>query len=1151
VHSEFSLVDGLCRIPDLLEKTAQLKMPALALTDHNNLFAMVKFYQECVDAGIKPIFAAQVQIEDAQLVLLCQNDEGFSNLKQLISYSYLNRTPHGDAVISKDYLKEKSAGLIALSAAQEGDVGRALLADQSAQAQQCIQFWQSIFPNRFYIELQRIGKPQEEFYIQQALKLAQKFCVPIVATNNVCFIQPNEFDAHEARVCIHAGQMLNDPKRVSEYTAQQYLRSPAEMQALFADLPEALENSVEIAKRCNVSLKLYDVHLPHFPVPSEMTIESYLQQQAMNGLKKRFGQIKDAYQERLDTELKVINNMGFAGYFLIVADFIQWAKEQGIPVGPGRGSGAGSLVAYVLGITDLDPLQYDLLFERFLNPERVSMPDFDIDFCMDRRDEVIEYVTHRYGRDSVSQIITFGTMAAKAVVRDVGRVLGHPYGFVDKIAKLVPFELGITLEKALIDEKILKELYDQDEAVHDLIDLALQLEGIARNAGKHAGGVVIAPGKLTDFTPIYCESGSEQLVCQLDKDDVETIGLVKFDFLGLRTLTIIDWAARAINQFREEKLDITQIPLDCPKTFALLQACQTTAVFQLESRGMKDLIKRLQPDTFEDIIALVALFRPGPLQSGMVDDFINRKHGRARVEYPHPSLKAILEPTYGVILYQEQVMQIAQTLSGYSLGSADILRRAMGKKKAEEMAQQREIFVKGAVENGVPANTATSIFDLVEKFAGYGFNKSHSAAYALLAYQTAYLKAHYPAEFMASVLSSDMDNTDKVVMLIEECRILNLEILPPHINHSVHHFIARNSQIIYGLGAIKGLGEGAIESIIESRNKDGVFKDLFDFCKRIDLRKNNRRALEALIKAGALDDFAPHRALLLASLEKAIQLAEKASKDAAVGQSDLFADSSDTQATPDLVPAPIWSDAQRLLGEKTTLGLYLTGHPITEFLPELKRFISCRIANVRSEPDKKITLAGFLTSLRIVKTKQGKRMGIATIDDQSARMDITLFNNEFEKYRELLQTESLLVVQGVVMHDEYSGGLRMRVSEVYDMNMARQHFIQRLSLKIEPEIAKENIVEQLIEILKPYCPGKCPVFIQYTKENAQAELKLGENWRVTPDAHLLKMLRDWLGHDQVSLEYNAALSTTDNFAAKNSRQYPRSNTPKSSTPEYY
>ncbi len=1121
LHSEFSLQDGLCRIPDLLEKTAKFQMPAIALTDQNNLFAMVKFYSESLDVGVKPIFAAQVNIAQehhySQLVLLCQNDIGFAHLKQLISSSYLQREDNHVPVIQKYELAQKAEGLIALSCAQDGDIGRALLADQMALAEQCAQFWQSIFPDRFYIELQRLGKPQEELYISHALKLAQKFQLPIVATNNVRFLEQNEFDAHEARVCIHAGQLLADPKRVSAYTPQQYLRSPYEMQQLFQDLPAAIENTVEIAKRCNVSLKLFDIHLPDFPVPNEMTVESYLHEQSMIGLEKRCVN-GDVYLDRLNTEIEVINNMGFAGYFLIVADFIQWAKDQGIPVGPGRGSGAGSLVAYALGITDLDPLQYDLLFERFLNPERVSMPDFDIDFCMDRRDEVIEYVTQRYGRDSVSQIITFGTMAARAVVRDVGRVLGHPYGLVDKIAKLVPFELGMTLDKALVDEKMLKELYDQDEEVHDLIDLALKLEGLARNAGKHAGGVVIAPGKLTDFTPIYCESQGEQLVCQLDKDDVETIGLVKFDFLGLRTLTIIDWACRAINQYREEKLDIAHIPLDCKKTFSLLQACMTTAVFQLESRGMKDLIKRLQPDTFEDIIALVALFRPGPLQSGMVDDFINRKHGRAKVEYPHPSLKAILEPTYGVILYQEQVMQIAQTLSGYTLGGADLLRRAMGKKKPEEMAQQREIFVKGAVERGVAATIATNIFDLVEKFAGYGFNKSHSAAYALLAYQTAYLKAHHLAEFMASVLSSDMDNTDKVVMLIEECRIMKLEILPPNINHSEYQFKARNCEIIYGLGAIKGLGAAAIESIIESRAQ-GPFKDLFDFCQRIDLRKNNRRAMEALIKSGALDDFAPHRAILFASLDKAIQLAEKTAKDSALGQGDLFSDSSQTPVDPELIVANVWSDAQRLAGEKATLGLYLTGHPITEFLPELSRFITCRITQVRPEPDKKITIAGFLIGLRVVKTKQGKRIAIATLDDQTARIDVTLFNNEFEKYRPLLQSDTLLVVQGIVAHDEYSGGVRMRVSEVFDINTARGQFVQRLLLKIDQHLVKEDLVAQLMEKLKPYSQGKCPVFIQYLQNNAQAQLKLGDAWRINPDESLLKTLRDWLGHDQVSLEY--------------------------------
>jgi DNA polymerase III subunit alpha len=1128
IHSEFSISDGLCRIPDLLEKTAQLGMPALALTDQNNLFAMVKFYREALDVGVKPIFAAQVNIMDdekspSHLVLLCQNDVGFLNLKELISHSYLQRKGNGVPVISKSYLKEKAAGLIALSAAQEGDIGRAILASQIPQAKQCLQEWLEIFPNRFYIELQRTQKPQEEIYIKQALQLAQDFHVPIVATNNVRFLTADEFDAHEARVCIHAGQLLNDPKRQKEYTPSQYLRSASQMQQLFADLPESLINTVEIAKRCNVSLKLFDVHLPNFPVPDGLSIETYLQQQSLQGLARRLALHPTAqesvYQERLQTELTVINDMGFAGYFLIVADFIQWAKDHHIPVGPGRGSGAGSLVAYALGITDLNPLQYDLLFERFLNPERVSMPDFDIDFCMDRRDEVIDYVTRRYGRESVSQIITFGTMAARAVVRDVGRVLGHPYGFVDKIAKLVPFELGITLDKALTDEKMLKELYDTDEEVRDLIDLALRLEGIARNAGKHAGGVVISPGKLTDFTPIYCEPQSEQLVCQLDKDDVETIGLVKFDFLGLRTLTIIDWAVHAINQYREEKLDITQIPLDCKKTFGLLQACQTTAVFQLESRGMKDLIKRLQPDTFEEIIALVALFRPGPLQSGMVDDFINRKHGRARVEYPHVTLKTILEPTYGVILYQEQVMQIAQTLAGYTLGGADLLRRAMGKKKAEEMAEQREVFVKGSVERGVAANVATYIFDLVEKFAGYGFNKSHSAAYALIAYQTAYLKAHYPAEFMAAVLSSDMDNTDKVVMLVEEARMLKLEVLPPNVNQSEYRFVARNQQIIYGLGAIKGLGEAAIESIVAAKHQDGAFNDLFDFCQRIDLRKVNRRALEALVKSGALDELAPHRAILLASMEKAMQLAEKKNKDELLGQSDLFAAFESGNEKQDLIEVQPWSDAMRLQGEKATLGHYLTGHPITDFLPELTQFITYRIAAARPEPDKKVTIAGFLTAQRVVKTRQGKRMAIVTLDDQSARMDVTLFNNEYEKYRIFLQEDALLIAQGVIMNDEYSGGLRMRVDQILDINSARNHFVKRLLIKVDAQMAQPTFSEQLATKLQPFCPGKCPVYVEYTQAGASAELKLGDTWRVNPDEDLLQQLRDWLGMHQVALEY--------------------------------
>ncbi len=808
--------------------------------------------------------------------MLARNQPGYVTLTELVSRGYQEGQHQGIPMLQKEWIAENHAGLIALSAAMQGDIGAALLAENRAQARACAEFWSGLFPDSFYLELQRVGKPDEERYIGLAVELAAELDLPVVATNDVRFLNPSDFDAHEVRVCIHQGRVLDDSRRPKDYTNQQYLRSAEEMTELFADIPEALQNSVEIAKRCTVELRLGENFLPDFEVPEGMTLADYFKQASREGLEERlqqhppvgkgsFEENRKVYDERLEIELNVIVQMGFPGYFMIVADFIQWAKNNDIPVGPGRGSGAGSLVAYALKITDLDPIEFDLLFERFLNPERVSMPDFDIDFCMERRDEVIDYVARHYGRDHVSQIITYGSMAAKAVIRDVGRVMGHAYGFVDRLAKLIPFEIGMTLDKALKESQELKDLYDSEEDVKQLIDMARALEGISRNAGKHAGGVVIAPTKLTDFSPLYCEQGGGNLVTQFDKDDVEAVGLVKFDFLGLRTLTIIDWALQTINRQRAAKgeppVDISQIPRDDQASYELLKNAQTTAVFQLESSGMKALIKKLKPDCFDDIIALVALFRPGPLESGMVDDYINVKHG-AKAEYAHPLLEPILKPTNGVILYQEQVMQIARELASYTLGGADMLRRAMGKKKPEEMAKEREKFMSGAVANQIDAGIATYVFDLMEKFAGYGFNKSHSAAYALVAYQTAWLKAHYPAAFMAAVMSSDMDNTDKVVVLIEECREMKLQICPPDINLSDFRFTVNDKgQIVYGIGAIKGVGENAIDDLLKERNVNGPYSGLYDLCKRVDLRKVNRRVLEALIKAGALDSIdrtAPH-----------------------------------------------------------------------------------------------------------------------------------------------------------------------------------------------------------------------------------------------------------------------------------------------------
>ncbi len=1143
LHTEYSMVNGIVRIKPLISAVSEAGMPAVAVTDQYNLFAMVKVHKAASAAGVKPIFGVDLRIYNDEepekpfsLVLLCQNNEGYRNLTRLVSRTYKEGQQRGVPYCHFDWLEGNTAGLIALSGGRTGDMGQALLVENAALARTRLARWQALFPDRFYLELQRTGRPGEEDYLHAAVALALEAAVPVVATNDVHFLKAEDFEAHEARVCINEGRTLDDPRRPHNFSEQQYLRSPEEMAELFSDIPEALANTVEIAKRCNVEVKLGTYYLPQFPIPDGMTMDEFFTAEAQKGLEARldflldrdapdFAEKRKPYDERLKFELDIINQMGFPGYFLIVADFIQWAKKNGIPVGPGRGSGAGSLVAYALTITDLDPLEYDLLFERFLNPERVSMPDFDVDFCMENRDKVIDYVADHYGRDQVSQIITYGTMAAKAVVRDVGRVLGHPYGFVDKIAKLIPFELGMTLTKALEQEPLLKERYDNEEEVQALIDLALSLEGVTRNAGKHAGGVVIAPSALTDFTPLYCEEGGGNLVTQFDKDDVEGVGLVKFDFLGLRTLTIIDWALDNIEEQKgqDARPDIAAIPLDDAASFRLLKACQTTAVFQLESRGMKDLIKRLQPDCFEDIIALVALFRPGPLQSGMVDDFINRKHGRAAVEYPHPDLEPILNPTYGVILYQEQVQRIAQVLAGYTLGGADLLRRAMGKKKPEEMAKQREIFTTGAVERGVEEATATYIFDLMEKFAGYGFNKSHSAAYALVSYQTAWLKAHYPAAFMAAVMSADMDNTDKVVTLIDECEHMKLALAAPSVNASRYKFAVVDDQTIrYGLGAIKGLGQAAIEGIVAEREVNGPYKDLFDFCRRVDLRKVNRRALETMIRAGALDGLGPNRASLMVSLTDALKTAEQHERDNDMGLQDMFgfAAQEDSGEADQMTVVEEWDERRRLDGEKETLGLYFSGHPIDQYLSELKNFISCRIAELRPDKPQSVTIAGLVTGLRTMKTKRGDLMAFITLDDRSGRFEVPLFAEAFNTHREKIEKDQILVVSGDVAEDAYSGGMKMTVREVYDLSQAREHFGKRLRICVQANHAGQSFAANLRRLLAPYREGACPVVIDYQRADLSAPIPLGKEWRIRPTDELLLSLHKQLSEaDKVELEY--------------------------------
>ena len=1161
MHSEFSLIDSMIRIKPLMKALQAEQMPAIALTDQSTMSGMIKFYKAAQSAGIKPIcgcdvFIAETTEADAtisRMTLLAMDSKGYLNLTELVSRSFQEGQIDGKAIIQKQWLADKSEGLIVLSGAAEGEIGRALINRGVAEAEQILRYWIGLFGDRFYLEVQRTGRQYDEDCLHLSAQLAQLAKVPIVATNDVMFVSAEDFEAHETRVCINQSMTLDDPRRLKAYSNQQYLRSAEEMQALFVDLPSALENSVQIAKRCNLDIQLGHYSLPNFPVPDGLTMDEFFGKVSRDGLEKRLKVILDAtdpkYQEqrkifddRLEFELNIICQMGFPGYFLIVMDFIRWAKDNDIPVGPGRGSGAGSLVAYVLEITDLDPLKYDLLFERFLNPERVSMPDFDIDFCMDNRDRVIEYVSQTYGKDAVSQIITFGTMAAKAVVRDVARVQGKPFGLADKLSKLIPFEVGITLSKAVEQENTLREFIENNDEVQEIMDMAYQLEGLTRNVGKHAGGVVIAPTKLTDFSPLYCDADGSGLVTQYDKNDVEDAGLVKFDFLGLKTLTVVDWAMGMINERRkakgEEAIAIETIPLADEPVYKLLQGAETTGVFQLESRGMKDLIKRQLPSNFEDIIALVALFRPGPLQSGMVDDFINRKHGRAQLAWPHEdyqldSLRPVLEPTYGIILYQEQVMQIAQVMAGYSLGEADMLRRAMGKKKPEEMAKQRSGFLAGSVANGIDEGLAGNIFDLVEKFAGYGFNKSHSAAYALVAYQTAWLKHHYPAEFMAAVLSADMQNIDKIVIFVEECRRMELPLNLPNVNESHYKFTVNSAnQVVYGLGAVKGVGEGPVAAIIEARETSGDFKDLFDFCKRVGSKKINKRVLEALVASGALDDLVPNkeRSVLYSAIPDAVQSADQSERNSDAGMMDLFGEiaaTADDAASLELayerhITTRSLTLKQRLKGEKDTLGLYVTGHPIDSYDHELGRFLRCRLDQLMAKKDKQ-WIAGLVVASRTMKTKRGKTIAFLTLDDRRARIDVALFGDTYEKYRELLQTDRLLIVEGEVSEDDYSGGLKVSAQQILTMPQARTVFSKGLRLSIAPDFAQGKGLQQLLGILSPHqVYGDKPAAkleLQYENSVGRGVIRCASPWRLEVGDDMLQELVYLLGAHAVKMRY--------------------------------
>ncbi|MBX3706573.1 MAG: DNA polymerase III subunit alpha [Pseudomonadales bacterium] len=1151
VHSEYSISDSIIKVKALAARVAALGMPAVALTDRSNLFALVKFYQACLDQGVKPLVGADLRVQSAdgdpaRVGVLAMNQAGYRNLLALVSDGYVASRTRG--VVAREQLFARAEGLLVLSGGREGELGQALLKGDGAQARAVAEDWSAAFPGRFYIELVRTGRPQEEAYIAAAVELAGALGLPVVATNDVCFVDAEDFEAHETRVCVHDGRMLDDPRRERRYSGEQYLKTPAEMAELFGDLPEALANTVEIALRCSVEVALGRYYLPNYPVPDGATLEAFLAREASAGLAARLARLAELgelerpesdYRERLDYELGVINQMGFPGYFLIVMEFIAWAKAHGIPVGPGRGSGSGSLVAYALGITDMDPIRYDLLFERFLNPERVSMPDFDIDFCMEGRDRVIAHVSDTYGHDAVSQIITFGTMAAKAVVRDVARVQGKPYGLADKLSKLIPFEVGMTLAKAVEQSRELADFIAQNEEVGEIMEMAYKLEGIVRGVGRHAGGVVIAPSALTDFVPLYVDEQSAGLVSQFDKDDVESAGLVKFDFLGLKTLTIIDWAVAAINAAaRPDRtpLQIDRIPLDDPKTFELLKSAETTGVFQLESRGMKDLIRRLAPDRFDDIVALVALFRPGPLQSGAVDDYINRKHGREPVVYPHPDTASVLAPTYGVMLYQEQVMKIAQVLAGFSLGQADLLRRAMGKKKPEEMAKVRAQFLEGASRHGVAASVAGEIFDLMEKFAGYAFNKSHSATYALISLQTAWLKAHYPAEFMAATLSADMQNIDKVVTLVDEVRRMGLTLLPPSVNRSRFRFTGADGQVIYGLGAVRGVGEGPVAALEDARTEQGPFLDLADFCRRVDARKANRRVLEALIRSGAMDEFAfpdedlnQVRARLMAELPDALQGAEQAARDTAAGIADLFGGVetavADRPRRRDVEPL---STRERLEAEKESLGLYLTGHPIEDYLGELGHICATSIAGLRPRRGNQL-VAGLVMSTRVMRARRGGDLCFLSIDDRSGRIEASLFSDAYEAARAKIAKDAILVFEGEVQQDDFTGAQKLKVERVYTMEEARRRFgnglLVDLSAVPEPHVLAD-LPTRLRACLEPHraASSGCSVELVYQTPardgvRARGRIRLGPDWQVTPSDELILRLREEFGAERVMLSY--------------------------------
>jgi DNA polymerase-3 subunit alpha len=1147
LHSEFSVVDSTCRIDDVVKMAAQNAQPALAMTDLNNLFGTVKFYKEGRAKGVKPIIGAEINLEGlggdsgatSRVALLVQNHRGYLHLCELLARAWTQNVLKGVAVVKLAWLQELSEGLILLSGAQAGPVGQALVQGDTDKAADVALQLGSIFPHRFYLELQRAGRPEDEPQVAGAVALAARLGLPVVATHPVQFHGPDDYEAHEARVCISEGEILANQRRVRRFTREQYFKSTAQMCALFADVPSAIANTLEIAKRCNLTLVLGKPQLPDFPIPPVkgvvMSVEDYFRHVSFEGLEARLlhlypveakrNEKRLRYVERLEFELNTILKMGFPGYFLIVGDFIQWAKANGCPVGPGRGSGAGSLVAYALKITDLDPLQYNLLFERFLNPERVSMPDFDIDFCQGNRDRVIDYVKDKYGRDAVSQIVTFGTMAARAAIRDVGRVLDMSYTFCDGISKLIPNKPGmsVTLQYppatpkegdknnyAIAMEPILAERIEREEDVKTLIELAQKLEGMTRNVGMHAGGVLIAPGKLTDFCPLYQQPGSESAVSQYDKDDVEAAGLVKFDFLGLATLTILEIAREFIMKRHkgQENFAFEDIVLDDAPTYKLFSDGKTEAVFQFESRGMQGMLRDARPSRLEDLIALNALYRPGPMD--LIPSFVARKHGREEVEYPHPAVAEMLSETYGIMVYQEQVMQTAQILGGYSLGGADLLRRAMGKKKAEEMAEHREKFRAGALAtHNIPQEKADEVFDLMEKFAGYGFNKSHAAAYSLLAYHTGWLKVHYTAEFFCANMTVEMDDTDKLKVLYEDALKFGIRFDPPDVNRGTHRFEPVTDKIIrYGLGAIKGTGQQAIDAIVAARTEGGPFTSLFDFAVRVDRTRINKRTVDALIKAGAFDSLHMNRAALSASIDRAFEFSNAATANANQGGLfDTLGDDSHGSSTqePDLVEVMPWGIKERLLLEKTAVGFFLSGHLFDAVEREVRQFARRKIDDLIDSRESMV-LAGIVSDLRIINGQRGK-VAIFKLDDKTAMMEATADEALINSAKHLLKDDELIIVTAKMQADRFSGGFRLKIEQIMDLGAARCRYGKYLRVAVNghaPDIARlvREFPAQREQTDQGDLVRGLPVRLALERRNedlvARAELALGDAAKFFP-----------------------------------------------------